>query len=63
MCVAYLQLQNVVTCLVFEICIIHSLQNVSQRPILPLFLRCTQETMHLEITSLHVNDNLTEYGF
>ena len=38
-------------------------KNIPQRPILPRFLHCTQEAIHLESTSRHVNNNLTEYVF
>ena len=47
---------NFVTCLVFEICSLHivvNVQDMSQRPILLLFLRCTQGPTHLK-TILHV---------
>ena len=55
MCVAYRQ-TNFGTCLVFKICsfyIVVNVQHISQRPILPRFLRCTQGAMHLKTTSHH----------
>ena len=39
-----------------------NVQHISQRPILPRFLRCTQGAMHLKTRSCHVNNDLTKYG-